>query len=400
MKLSTLTLALVFLSLSACQGGAQDGSDQATGARTGSGTEGWQNSLVGQEGHGGDAIVCFSIPIERALVQVASGQEDTCQPPGPCQGHSSPTPRPGPVWKMTEEGRRSIQSAKPLEQYLGERIASKKAVIDQLNQMSPEDAYRKILQPFSKLPSAANRLSEMHQRLGWLSEDGIASEFGLADINDSGFVNENEIDRAHCKELQAVVRRDNQLWYDSDIVSRFDTAGKVLIQLHEEIYAWGKGLDAINWEIFGPPAHETSTKTRRLILKLLDGNLSTGSLNENLKGLGFSAMHWQNTFKVPVSAGYYMDSETCVREQQFLRENIGRGGYGLNFWLAMQRLFSDRYLVQEHTQPGVQLRFNFPDILSNMIALTFQEQRSPEQYRASIMQLQAAFEQPEACQSR
>ncbi len=237
----------------------------------------------------------------------------------------------------------------------------------------------------------------MHRKLGWLHEDGIASEYGLIDINDSGFVNENEIDKTYCKELQAVVRRDNQLWYDKDIVSHFDNVGRVIIQLHEELYAWGKAQDQINWEVPGQPAHETSTKTRRLILKILDQNIDFKLVNENLKALGFSTLYWENMFNVPTSVGYYMDSETCINEQRFLKNFLGGGGYGTDFWLKVENLVSTRYLKSSASWPILQLRSNFPDALANMITLTINGGSSAT-FASEIMQLQQVFESPESCQ--
>lgn len=402
-------LLVLGLFLTACSQGGGGGSSASPNGGVIKNNSGevseWQSAALGQEGHGGDAIVCFSIPIENALYKINTKPDNNCVPPGPCsdsQNSTSPmdpnSPSSGIVWRMTDAGRKAIQSAKPLEQYLGERIASKKVIIDQLNQMSLQDGYEKILAPFTKLPSAFNRVSEMHQKLGWLNEDGISSEYGLMDINDSGFVNENEIDKSHCKELQAVVRRDNQLWYDADIVSHFDNAGRVLIQLHEEIYAWGKAQDKINWEVPGQPAHETSTKTRRLILKILDQDADVKHLNENLKALGFSTMYWETQFNVPTAVGLYMDTDSCVAEQQYLKDFFKGGGYGSDFWLAVEGLFSTRYLKSSRAEPILQLRNNYPDALSNMIALTMSSGGSYGNFATEIMKLQKVFELPESCQ--
>ncbi len=406
MKKLTLCISLLSLLLTACdesrssspEGGAIGGQNAAGKVSD------WQASLLGQEGHGGDAIVCFSIPVDRALYKETVGPVDECQPPGPCTKTGSdgnqgyPRSGSGIVWRLTTEGRKSIRSAKPLEQYLGERSASKKIILDQLNQMSVKEGYQHVLAPFTNLPAAFSRISQTHQQLGWLSEDGIANEYGLLDINDSGFVNENEIDRTYCKELQAVVRRDRQLWYDADIVSHFDNAGRVLIQLHEEIYTWAKDQDQINWELNGQLAHETSTKTRRLILKLLDNNLSTSLLNDNLKALGFTTMYWENLFKMPTSVGYYMDTDSCVSEQQFLKNFFHSGSYGRDFWLKVETMFSDRYLKVNQGSPTIQLQHNFPNALSNMISLTMSGES--ENFDTEIMQLQAIFERPESCEGR
>lgn len=363
----------------------------------------WQNSTVGQEGHGGDAIVCFNIPVERALYKLNTRPENGCrsgETDEKCSDGQVPTQpgnSSGVVWRMTEEGRRSIRSAKPLEQYLGERVASKKIVIDQLNRMSLEEGYQSILQPITNLPAAFNRISQTHRQLGWLHEDGVASEYGLMDINDSGFVNETEIDTNYCKELQAVVRRDHQLWYDRDIVSHFDNAGRVLIQLHEEIYTWGKALDQLNMDAHSEWAHQTSTKTRRLILKLLDDNIDHKLMNQNLKDLGFSILFRDNTFNVPTSVGFYMDSDACVKEQKFLRKFFNGTAFERDqFWLKVESLVSTRYLKTSMTHPVAELRHNYPDALSNMIALTLGGASSDTFYQ-EIMQLLEVFEKPESC---
>lgn len=237
----------------------------------------------------------------------------------------------------------------------------------------------------------------MHRKLGWLTQDGVSSEYGLMDVNDSGFLNENEIDRTHCKELQAVVRRDNQLWYDADIIRHFDAAGKVAIQLHEEIYAWGKAQDEINQEIPGPLAHNTSANTRRLILKLFGENMDARLLNENLKTLGFSTLYWENSFNVPTPVGYYMDSDMCVGEQNELKNLMTTGGYGDDFWLEVEEKFSSRYLSRENGHPVLQARFNFPDALSNMIGFTMNYHGPSDDFRNGLAQLLQKFELPEAC---
>ncbi len=197
--------------------------------------------------------------------------------------------------------------------------------------------------------------------------------------------------------MQAVVRRDSQLWYDADIINHFDTAGRILIQLHEEIYTWGKQQDQINLEIHLQTAHETSTKTRRLILKILDQNLDEKLINEYLKELGFSTMYWENFFNVPTAVGFYMDSDSCVAEQGYLKNFIASIDYEKDIWLKVESLFSSRYLRSREDWPTLQLQHNFPDALSNMIALTMNSSGSSDAYVTKIMQLLRIFEQPESC---
>lgn len=399
MKPVILSMIVLGIALAGCQSESADTDSGPGGAQaTRGGTiAGWQTSLLGQEGHGGDAVVCFSIPVERALYQASTGGGDHCVTGEPCLVHNGPNSQPGAVWRMTDEGRRSIVSAQPLEEYLGSRTTSGKRVLDQFNQMPVEEGYRQSLLPFAKLPAASSRVQEMHRQLGWLTQDGVASEYGLMDVNDSGFLNENEIDRAHCKELQAVVRRDNQLWYDADIIHHFDNAGLVAIQLHEEIYAWGKKEDEINREIVGPPAHATSANSRRLILKVFGENLDSQLLNENLKTLGFSAGYWESAFNVPTPIGYYMDSDACVAEQNELKDLMSSGGYGNDFWLAVEEKFSARYLKGENGQPLLPVRFNFPDALANMIGFTMNYHGPSDGFRSGLGQLLQRFEQSGAC---
>lgn len=409
MKQFTLSLSTLCLLLSACSGGGGS-SAGGSGTQNNKGVVSeWQVASLGQEGHGGDAIVCFNIPIEQALYKVEVGNHKDCPPGSSCSENkrssndpgsstgSSPGSSSGIVWRMTDEGRKAIRSAKPLEQYVAESSPSKKLIVEQLNQMSVQKGYETVLRPFTKLPAAFSRISLMHKKLGWLHDDGIASEYGLIDINDSGWLKEGQIDTTRCKELQAVVRRDNQLWYDTDIVSHFDNAGMVLIQIHEEIYAWAKLQDKMNWEIPGPEAHQTSTPTRRLILKILDKAIDEKLANEHLKDLGFSTMYWETLFKVPTSVGYYMDTDSCIGEQKFLRDFFKGAGYGRDFWLKVETLFTSRYLKGENTQPTLQLRYNFPDALSNMIALTMNHSGSDSTFAAEIMHLQQIFERPESC---
>lgn len=351
--------------------------------------EDWQASTMGQEGHGGDAIVCFSIPIQQAVVKVNYGSEP-CVPGGPCS--SEPGNSHGTTWQMTQAGRAAIQSAKPLEQFLAEKISGKKLFLDRLNQMSVEQGYQYTLSSLTQLPAPFKRISEMHQRLGWLKEDGIASEYGLMDINDSGFLDENEIDKNYCKELQAVVRRDNQLWYDRDIIKHFDNAGLVLIQLHEELYSWGKNQDKINWQIAGMPSHENSTKTRRAILKILDDNIDAPMLNEILKTSGFSIANWEDYFKVPTPMGYFMDSDSCVQEKQFLKAFLQNNAYGTNFRIEMMNLLISRYIDGESHLDHIQARFNYPDALSHLILMGLESAGNEASYRQRIFELQDRFE--------
>ncbi len=271
----------------------------------------------------------------------------------------------GVSWRLTDKGRKSIVSAKPLEQYLAERINSKKKVIDDLNKLSVEDGYRQIIGPLGQLPGAYEKLASSHDELGWLEEDGISSEYGLSDVNDSGFA--TEIDKTKCKELQAVVRRDNQLWYDKDIFNKFDNAGKVLIQLHEEIYHWGKWQDEISRF---SRYHLTSVKTRRLILKLIDDNIPVNTLNTHLKKLNFSVFYRTDRFNIPTSLGYCMTSKSCKDEKQVLLDAVNR--IQGDFKLGLINFFSERY-IQDHTdQPQLELRYNYPEKLSNMIGFVFQ----------------------------
>jgi hypothetical protein len=406
MKQVNLVIPLVSLLLVAC-GVSETADDRRASTSKSKGSfERWQSDLLGQEGHGGDAIVCFSIPIDQALYQVGNTPPNTCPPNEKCSdksesrsGKSGSTS--GIYWRMTDAGRSSIRSAKPLEQYLGERISSKKTVIESLNQLSTEDGYQKLLKPYMQLPAPFARIAETHQKFGWLNEDGISSEYGLIDVKDSGFINESEIDQNHCKELQAVVRRDNQLWYDADIVRHFDNAGRVLIQLHEEIYAWGKQQDEINLRATGIPVHQTSTKTRRLILKMLDENIDSRLLNENLKSLGFSTMYWENLFQIPTPVGYFMDSDTCKSEQSFLN-NVFKNGTlsGRDYWLSVADLFTNRYLKSSQSWGILELRNNFPDALSNMIALTMNSRGSSPTFPSEINALRKIFERPESCVGR
>lgn len=387
MKLIITTF--LFLTLAACSSGGGEVSGSGGGNPKGQRIDDWKVNLLGQEGHGGDAIVCFNIPVSQALEQQTFGEKDECTTP-PCMSHSQPigpggSPTSGTVWRMTEAGRKSIRSAKPLEQYQAERSAGGRAMIGQLNQMTPEDGYKKLLQPFTALPAPFNRIKETHRKLGWLKERGVADEYGLADVNDSGF--ENNIDAVYCKELQAVVRRDNQLWYDETIFAAFDTAGQVLIQLHEEIYAWAKSVDKIN-ERIGPGAHEMSDKTRRLILQMLDQNADSQVINDNLEDLGFSIMYWD-------PKGRYMDTQTCVGEQQVLKDHFSRS-HGRDFWLDLELLMQRRYL--DNTHHLLEMQHNYPDVLSDMIGLTMAGDSST--FVTEILQLQREFEKPESCEGR
>lgn len=90
-----------------------------------------------------------------------------------------------------------------------------------------------------------------------------------------------------------------------------------------------------------------------------------------------------------------MDTESCISEQRFLK-NFFKGDYGRDFWLKVEMLFADRYLKGGFSGPTLEMRNNFPDALSNMIALTMAGESST--YGIEIMHLQAVFEQPNSCQ--
>lgn len=403
--MSKAKFSVVFLLfLSACGNNSGSGGASKFGPNSSGGKalEGWQSATLGQEGHGGDAIVCFNIPIEQAIYKVGGGDEGGgdedgggSKDCGPDFCRSSPNAGSGQVWRMTDAGRQAIRSAQPLEQYLAEHTMGKKQLLERLNQMSVEDGYKKLLQPYTFLPGAFSRIAEMHRKLGWLLQDGVASEYGLMDINDSAFVNESEIDTAHCKELQAVVRRNNQLWYDKDIVSHFDNAGLVLIQLHEEIYSWAKQVDTHN-QHFGRVAHQKSDNTRWLLLKTLDENLRADTLNEQLKSLGFSILYWSNQFKLPTAVGFFMTTDACVAEQKFLK-----GIYDsfrkrdVSYWF---NTFNQRYLdADEWGDVAEPLQYNFPDLLSQMIDLARSTLRRPADFESGIDQLMPKFLKADAC---
>ncbi len=396
----TMILLIIFAILTGCLSGSNtnDGSvNPASPVGPGQGASdsvaSWQSSALGQEGHGGDAIVCFSIPVSQALRKVTMGEGAKCNEGQPCLQVPSDGSASSMAWQMTEVGRRSIVSAKPLEQYLAERIVSKKVIIDQLNKMSVEEGYEKLLAPFRKLPAAYKKISDTHRQLGWLIEDGIASEYGLQDINDSGFVDETEIDTTHCKELQAVVRRDSQLWYDKDIARHFDNAGLVLIQLHEEIYTWGKWVDSINRKGFSPLSHQTSTNTRRVILKVLDTKIDESNLNDHLKNLAFSVGHAQSEFLSPTSPGYFMTSQDCIAEIDVLKKFLSESPTKpLEFDLAVSDLVRNRY-VGGHNLATTDIRYNFPHSISNLIYLAAGSTATHQDFTKIITEL----ENPQTC---
>lgn len=387
--------SIVLIFLAACQS-SSDSKKKLTGSD-------WQVLMAGQEGHGGDAIVCFDIPLDRALSKVVLTEEEPCAPGEDCVKHreehsvgNGPSAEPPEaIWRMTEAGRRAIQSAKPLEQYLGERIAGRRAFFKRLNESSIENGYQLALQPFTQLPAAFEQIEKMHRNLGWLEQDGIASEYGLIDINDSGFVNESEIDAEHCKELQAVVRRDQQLWYDPDIIAHFDNAGKIIIQLHEEIYAWGKEQDEKLDHYHGREVHFDSTKTRRLILKVLDDNIETDVLNESLKSLGFSAFHWASGYRSPTPAGYFMTSNACAGERAQWTQMLNSPIEDLS--LAATNFVTERYLKVEDYNIELGLTANYPEALANLIQFALNARMSNQGFKQGLEPLVEQLMKPEAC---
>lgn len=89
-----------------------------------------------------------------------------------------------------------------------------------------------------------------------------------------------------------------------------------------------------------------------------------------------------------------MNSETCIQEQQFLKNYLS-GSHGRDFWLTVEGLFSSRYLRANESWPITQLQHNFPDALSNMISLVLSGDLAT--FATELMQLQKTFEQPESC---
>ncbi|NUN05861.1 MAG: hypothetical protein HUU57_08865 [Bdellovibrio sp.] len=79
---NALALLPFVLLLSACQEGGGNGATTlgASAGTTNPASKGtvsdWQSSLLGQEGHGGDALVCFSILVDRALYKVNVGESN------------------------------------------------------------------------------------------------------------------------------------------------------------------------------------------------------------------------------------------------------------------------------------------------------------------------------------
>jgi hypothetical protein len=407
MKKNLLLNVMVAFLLSACNdtsspaGADNGGKPKNSGPKSAGELASWQPAAVGQEGHGGDAVVCFSIPIDQAVEKIST--ESKCIPSEtqPCKSSSQTdgSQVATEVWRLTDLGRKNISSAKPLEQYLAERIAGKKEFLTELNQMSVEDGFNKLVFPLRNFPSAFDELYKINSKLGWLEQDGVASEFGLADINDSGFLNENEIDRSKCRELQAAVRRDYQLWYDKDILSHFNNAGKILIQLHEVLYTWGKEKDNLNRsnDLFGPPAHTTSEKTRRMSLKLITTSLDVNTLGEYLKDYGFSIYHWGKAQNQPTALGYFMSSESCEAEKTNLRNYVNQlSSDTLDFWLGVENYFSSNYLRGDNTDTAKAVRLNYPKNIQNLINLTYQT-GSSKFFRENFLGLLSTFEMNDSC---
>jgi hypothetical protein len=117
-------------------------------------------------------------------------------------------------------------------------------------------------------------------------------------------------------------------------------------------------------------------------------------LNDNLKALGFSVLYWSDSFHVPTSIGYYMDSDTCIGEQRELRNLVSvTGGY----WNPIHEKLFQRYLKREGGVLTGGLQFNLPDALSDIISFVSSFNGAEEEFREEITQLLEKFEKPEAC---
>ncbi|MEZ4741681.1 MAG: hypothetical protein R3B45_04420 [Bdellovibrionota bacterium] len=190
------------------------------------------------ETHGGDAVVCFTIPIVEATVLVV-----------PPNGRL-----------ITEGGYRAISSIETLESFQARLNLQSHSVLSELDQYDENlESLKFLTDQWKVLPEFYDLIIEQRNTIGTISESGLPAQFGINDIQDSDFqlgVPSN------CSVIQLAMQRFNEVYYDARLWKHLSAGQKSILQLHEEIYRIG----------FMKFDHQNSLRTRELIVKMLQTN--------------------------------------------------------------------------------------------------------------------------------
>lgn len=198
----------------------------------------------GSGAHGGDAVVCFSIPVDQAMSKGI----------------------------MTARGRKAITSAVTNEYQQYSSRAAANPAIARLQKMSFEDALTELHAMAAGVPAFFAQLEAAQKYIGQI-DDGLPAENGIEDVRDSGTgfgMPEG------CDLVQAALRREDQMSYDPDVWKAFSGFQRALMQLHEEVYYIGV-----------QSGQQDSTRTQLLIGYLLQEGVTDEGLVQKLQRYGF-----------------------------------------------------------------------------------------------------------------
>jgi hypothetical protein len=209
-------------------------------------------SHAGAGGHGGDTIVCFSVPLSQA-VEIRNGSE-----------------------VMTAIGRRSITSVRTIEFFRAEHAVYNNPFVQRLSGLSYREAVVELRGRFDSVPSFGERLLRPYSNaIGFIEDTGYPAVYGLEDVRDSGAV---ILPPPGCAQIQAAIRQGYSITYDSSIWAAAPPLQKALLQMHEELFAVGVH--------FG---HEFSVGTQLVLMAILASNVEGQSLSKVLQAQGFGA---------------------------------------------------------------------------------------------------------------
>lgn len=215
---------------------------------------------AGSEAHGGDAVVCFSIPMSDAM---------------------------GRDGMVTAAGRRNISKAVTLEWYRAS-LAMRNSKIKSMINLPYEKALAALHSQFSMAPRFRKSLDSAHEILGNISERALPATAGLSDIRDSlTFVGYPH----NCTLVQAAVREEDLITYDLDVWNAMSGFQQALLQLHEELYYLGSSRADIY-------KHDDSSRTQLLILMLLTTeNLTEQQMVQGLNRYQFGLYQTRSELK-------------------------------------------------------------------------------------------------------
>ncbi|MBX9766892.1 MAG: hypothetical protein K2X47_06440, partial [Bdellovibrionales bacterium] len=223
-------------------------------------TLGMDAAFAGNDGRGGDAIVCFAKGLSGNVVLQGTG------------------------YALTKEGRANIHTAETREGYRIRHLSKRSGFLASLEGKTEAEAFELMLKRFQGVPGFYQLLKEMHERLDAI-EDGFNARGGLEDIKDTGL--KYQLEDANCVFAQAVVREKSTFSRDGDVFDKFVPVQRALIRFHEVTYAVGD-------ESFG---HDNSGPTERVLLHAFGQDLPAERLASKIKENGFGEWLTVGIFK-------------------------------------------------------------------------------------------------------